>query len=361
MRKDIRTVTVGVDGSRAGLDAADWAAREAERRRLTLRLLHAGGEPTTSVPLSGAGPLSASGPLSGSGRGRAPASGPGPACASEPASTSEPASGSVPRPRVRSRPVPGRSAVPARDLQRGILDRAAVQLSYAHPTLEIAARRTDTPALPALLEAATESETVVLGSRGFNGYTRFLVGSVALAVAAGAACPVVLVRAGDLPQDERVPVDSGDDTTGPARTPYRPVVLGLDPSDPADELIGYAFDAAGVRAAPLHVVHTWTLPPLLPPPRDRATGVGAPGDTAAQQDARERSLAAVLEPWRHKFPETEVSEEVVYGHAGHHLLKASTRAGLLVVGRSTADKRLGRAAHSLLHRSTCPVAVVPHD
>ncbi|WP_404193607.1 universal stress protein [Streptomyces tauricus] len=356
MRKDIRTVTVGVDGSRAGLDAADWAAREAERRRLTLRLLHAGGEPTASGPLFG------SEPLSGPGRGRAPASGAGPASepASEPASASESASGSVPRPRVRSRPVPGQPAVPPRDLQRGILDRAAVQLSYAHPTLEIAARRTDTPALPALLEAATESETVVLGSRGFSGYTGFLVGPVALGVAAGAACPVVLVRAGELAQDERVPVDAGDDTTAPARTPYRPVVLGLDPSDPADELIGYAFDAAGVRAAPLHVVHTWTLPPL-PPLRDRATGVGAPGDTAAQQDARERSLAAVLEPWRHKFPETEVSEEVVYGHAGHHLLKASTRAGLLVVGRSTADKRLGRAAHSLLHHSTCPVAVVPHD
>ncbi|MFE7033324.1 universal stress protein [Streptomyces sp. NPDC057621] len=339
MRKDIRTVTVGVDGSRAGLDAADWAAREAERRRLTLRLLHAGGEPTASVPAPG------------SGLGPTPVPGAAP--------------GSVPRTRARGariRPSPERPAVPARELQRGILDRAAVRLSYAHPTLQIAARRTDTPALPALLEAATESETVVLGSRGFSGYTGFLVGSVALAVAADAACPVVLVRAGELPPDERVPdervpADTGDDTTSPARTPYLPVVLGLDLEEPADELIGYAFDAAGVRAAPLHVVHAWTLPPL----REGAGGAGTPGDTAAQQDARERFLAAVLGPWRHKFPQTEVSEEVVYGHAGHHLLKASTRAGLLVVGRSVAGAGLGRAAHSLVHRSTCPVAVVPHD
>ncbi|MFD0306856.1 universal stress protein [Streptomyces sp. NPDC127119] len=329
MRKDIRTVTVGVDGSRAGLDAADWAAREAERRRLTLRLLHAGGEPTASA--SGAAP------------------------------------GSVPRPRrsrVRVRPGPELSAAADSELQRGILDRAAVQLSYAHPTLQIAARRTDTPALPALLEAATESETVVLGSHGFGGFSGFLVGSVALAVAAGAACPVVLVRAGELPVDERVPADTGDDTTSPTRTPYLlPVVLGLDLEEPADELIGYAFGAAGVRAAPLHVVHTWTLPPLSPPSplRDGSGGAGAPGDTAARQDAREQSLAAVLGPWRHKFPETEVSEEVVYGHAGHHLLKASTRAGLLVVGRSVAGDGLGRTAHSMVHHSACPVAVVPHD
>ncbi|MEW2566727.1 universal stress protein [Streptomyces sp. NPDC047070] len=338
MRKDIRTVTVGVDGSRAGLDAADWAAREAERRRLTLRLLHAGGEPTASVP--------ASVPVPGSGLGPTPVPGAAP--------------GSVPRPRARgarTRPALEQSAVPARELQRGILDRAAVRLSYAHPTLQIAARRTDTPALPALLEAATESETVVLGSRGFSGFTGFLVGSVALAVAADAACPVVLVRAGELPPDERVPADTGGDTTSPARTPYLPVVLGLDLEEPADELIGYAFDAAGVRAAPLHVVHAWTLPPL----REGAGGAGEPGDTAAQQDARERLLAAALGPWRHKFPQTEVSEEVVYGHAGHHLLKASTRAGLLVVGRSVAGAGLGRAAHSLVHHSTCPVAVVPHD
>ncbi|MFJ2260767.1 hypothetical protein ACIOKD_20890 [Streptomyces sp. NPDC087844] len=53
----------------------------------------------------------------------------------------------------------------------------------------------------------------------------------------------------------------------------------------------------------------------------------------------------------------------MYGHAGHHLLKASTRAtraGLLVVGRSVADQGLGRAAHSPVHHFTCPVAVVPY-
>ncbi|MFJ2260768.1 hypothetical protein ACIOKD_20895 [Streptomyces sp. NPDC087844] len=114
MRKSIRAVTVSVDGSRAGPDTADRAAREAEPRRLTLRLLHACGKPTASVPVAG------------SVRGLAPAS-----------------------------------------------------------------------------EAA-----------------------------------------GGLPVDERVPVDAGEDTTAWARPPYPPVVLRLDPADPPDELIGYAFGAA---------------------------------------------------------------------------------------------------------------------
>ncbi|MGP4046590.1 universal stress protein [Streptomyces sp. 2A115] len=296
MSKDTRSVTVGIDGSLTSLDAADWAAREAERRRIALRLLHAGDEPA------------------------APAWSPG--------------------------------ARPART----ILDHAAVQLSYAHPALDIIARRTGTPAVPALLAAAEESEMLVVGSRGFSGFAGFLVGSVALAVASDAEHPVVLVRAGELPEDERVPVD---ETTSPTQAPYLPVVLGLDLAHPADDLIGYAFDTAAVRAAPVQVVHTWTLPS----PRGYLTGVRTPADTAEQEDAKWRSLAAILQPWRHKFPETTVSEYVLYGHAAHHLLQASTRAGLLVIGRRIrgGTGRLGREAHSVIHHSMCPVAVVPHE
>ncbi|MFD3375123.1 MULTISPECIES: universal stress protein [unclassified Streptomyces] len=294
MNKDTRTVTVGIDGSHASLDAADWAAREAERRGVALRLLHAGDEPAAPAHPPGGAPV------------------------------------------------------------RTTLDRAAVQLSYGHPALDIIARRTDAPAVPALVAAAAESETLVLGSRGFSGFAGFLVGSVALAVAARAERPVVLVRAGELPEDERMPVDGA---TAPTRAPYLPVVLGLDLAHPADDLIGHAFDTATVRSAPLHVVHAWTPSPR----RGYLNGGRTPGDTAEQEDATCRSLAVTLQPWRHKYPGTEVTERVAHGHAGHHLLQASARAGLLVIGRrASAGPGLGRAARSLVHHSTCPVAVVPH-
>ncbi|NGO42454.1 universal stress protein [Streptomyces ureilyticus] len=291
MSKDTRAITVGVDGSRAGLDAADWAAREALRRHLALRLLQAGPDPAA--------------------------------------------------------PSDGRPS-------RVTLDRAAVQLAYAHPALDIMARRTETPAVPALLAAAAESEALALGSRGFSDVAGFLVGSVARAVASRAERPVVLVRAGELPEDERVPVD---EATPPAKAPYLPVVLGLDLAHPADGLIGYAFDAAAVRAAPLHVVHAWTLPP----PSGYVIGTRTLDDTAGLEDANRRSLAVILRPWRHKFPETTVIEEVAYGLAGHHLLKASIQAGLLVIGRATSGPGLGRVAHFVIHHCACPVAVVPHD
>ncbi len=290
-----RTITVGIDGSRASLDAADWAAREAERRRLPLRLLHAGTDPPASAHPEDALPV------------------------------------------------------------RRTLDRTAIQLTYAHPALPIVARRTPTPAVPALIEAATEAEELVLGCRDATGLAGFLVGSVARAVAARAERPVVLVRAGDLPEDERLPVR---DDTPPHLAPYLPVILGLDLERPADDLLAYAFDTAAARPAPLHVVHAWTPPP----PSGRTPRFPRAGDTMEREQSRCRVLTATLRPWRHKYPKTPVSEHVLHGDPVPHLVKASARAGLLVIGRRlSADPGLGRAAHFLIHHATCPVAVVPHD
>ncbi|MFG2147272.1 universal stress protein [Streptomyces sp. NPDC048696] len=278
-----RHITAGIDGSRESADAAHWAAREAERRGLPLNLLHVDDEAAVRTDLPA---LDAPGER-------------------------------------------GRTA----------LEQAAVQLAYCHPTLEIHPVTALGPPTATILEAAATSEILALGSRGFTGLAAFLVGSVALEVTARAACPVVLVRAGECPQDER----QGVSGTGA----YRPVVLGLDLDHPCDDLLVYAFDTAAGRRAPLHVWHTWAVP-LVP---------SADAEDPAVEKAH--ALAAVLAPWRRKFPETEVVERTVHGRAGHQLVMASTGASLLVVGRR-AD-RLGPVAHSVIHHVLCPVVVVPHD
>ncbi|MEU6387725.1 universal stress protein [Streptomyces sp. NPDC046939] len=283
-----RVLTVGTDGSRESLDAADWAAREALRRGLPLRLLHA--------------------------------------------DTGE-----------RLAPPPPDVDLPG----RAVLDRVALRLGYAHPALEIVARRRPAPPVAALLEAVTESETLVLGSRGFTGYSGFLVGPVALAVAARADRPVVLVRAGGLPQDERT-ADGGG---------YLPVVVGLDVTQPADEVLSYAFEAAALRGTELHALHAWTLPPL----GTEVPGTGTPpGDAARRESLRRKALASALQVWRAKYPEVPVVQRLLYGQPGHHLLKASTGASLTVVGRNAGAPELGSTAHSVVHHVTSPVAVVPH-
>ncbi|MFI1105157.1 universal stress protein [Streptomyces melanogenes] len=278
-----RHITAGVDGSRESVDAADWAAREAVRRRLALHLLHVDDEPTAPTGL------------------------------------------------------PELDAPGARE--RMALDRVTVRLAHRHPGLALKPVVALGPPTATLLEAAGTSEMLVLGSRGFTGCAAFLVGSVALQTAARAAGPVVLVRAGECPQDER----QGPSGTGA----FRPVVVGLDLDHPCDELLAYAFDAAATRQAPLHVWHAWAAP--LVPSADAV-------DPAVEKAG---VLAAVLAQWRRKFPETEVVERTVHGRAGRQLVMASTRASLLVVGRR-AD-RLGPVAHSVIHHVLCPVAVVPHE
>ncbi|MEU6844285.1 universal stress protein [Streptomyces sp. NPDC046716] len=288
-----RPITAGIDGSAESRDAADWAAREAVRHGLPLRLLHAG--PGTAAP-SGLPELDA------------PAE---------------------------------RAAAALHDLPR--------QLSYAHPALEIRFGHTDGAPVPVLLDAAASSTMLVLGSRGLSGFTGFLVGSVAAAVCARATGPVALVRAGQRPEDER---------TGPVPAPYRPVLAGLDLAHPGDDLLTHAFEAAAVRGMELQVLHAWTLPAL----HDYAPGTTPPGDAAGAETERFRALHATLLPWRHKFPEIRVVERLEYGHPAHHLLMAAETAGLVLIGRrTTAGARLGHVAHTLIHRTKCPVLLVPHD
>ncbi|MFI6639138.1 universal stress protein [Streptomyces sp. NPDC050504] len=284
-----RPVTAGVDGSAESLTAADWAAREAERRGAPLDLVQVEDGP------------------------------------------------------------PHHTGLPELDVpaarESGALEKAARVLSYGHPALRITVRRVPGAPAPALVRAAADSETLVLGSRGFTAFAGFLVGSVALAVAAASPVPVVLVRSGSLAEDEHV---GGTDSNPLTGVPVRRVLLGLDPHHACDDLIAYAFEAATARNAPLHVVHTWLLPPL-----SEAYG--------ALEAARTRRLDAALRPWRHKYPRTETTVQLIHGRAAHHLLRKSADASLLVIGRrADGGHRLGPTAHSLIHRAVCPVGVVAH-
>ncbi|MGW6057614.1 universal stress protein [Streptomyces sp. NPDC055189] len=277
-----QTITAGIDGSPESLDAARWAAHEALRRRLPLHLVHACDPPAD--------------------RGRPPDDD------------------------VLSR------------RESGALDRAVVHLSHTHPTLAILDEEVTGPPVGALLAAARSSALLVVGSRGSGALARALVGSVALAVAARASCPVALVRASARPED-----------LGSAVGPDHPVVLGLDLARAGDELLEYAFDAAASREAPLHVVHVWTAP-LIPS-----------ADAIDPVPEKERRLAGELAPWRHKFPGTQVTDRLVHGLAGHHLVRAAAGAGLLVIGRRVpVGPHLGRTSHAAIHHARCPVVVVPH-
>ncbi|MGW5473189.1 universal stress protein [Streptomyces chartreusis] len=292
-------VMAGVDGSAESLAAAEWAAREAARRDRPLRLVHA----WLRQPREGAGPSAAA-------------------------------------------------------AQRRVLRQAEDRIRRTCPGVKVDAEQVEGPATGALLHAADQAELLVLGSRGLSGFTGFVVGSVALGVVARATLPVVLVRAGEEASDEHLRADDGSPST---RTGYQDVVLGLDLGDPCDEVIEFAFEAARLRGARLHVVHAWQEPSPL------GLGPGEIGLVNGPEQADEwlGFLDAVIKVWRDKYPEVEVVETVTEGRARSVLVRAATGASLLVVGRRTTERpagpRTGPVTHAAVQHVGCPVAVVPHE
>ncbi|MFD5515664.1 universal stress protein [Streptomyces sp. NPDC127066] len=299
----LRTITVGLDGSRESRAAAEWAAREAKLRGLPLRIVHVWElvpEPMAQAPLLGA-------------------------------ETQQHWTERVPR-------------------------EAAEGIRLRHPGVEARTEQLSGHPGDALAEAAKSAELLVLGSRGLGGLGGFMVGSVGLSAVARTDTPVVLVRALEGAADEHEPDPAGVPS---AATPFRPVVLGLDVEHPDETLIAFAFAAAELRATSLRVVHAWNPPPYY--------AYGTPADPALHQAlalSASGAVAEVLRPWRRKFPDVRVVEDSRYGSAALHVVEAARDASLVVVGRrirrSPLGAHIGHVTHSVLHHSTAPVAVVPH-
>ncbi|MFF3404670.1 universal stress protein [Streptomyces sp. NPDC002742] len=299
----LRPVATGIDGSPESLAAAHWAAREALRRGSALTLVHAW----------------------------------------------------QPHPR----PAPsGPADMTRRSWAEDLLTGVSEGLRAAHPGLRVLGRSVVETPVTALLAAADEAALLVLGSRGLSGVTGYLLGSISQRVVSRSPVPVVLVRAGVGTCDEHFAAPDGISPDEIPQVPYRDVVLGLDTDKPCDELIAFAFDAARLRGAALHVVHAFGAP------RSDATDPLARVSGPELLAEHENAVVATLRPWCEKFPEVPVAETVRRGRAAPELIRASASAALIVVGRRERETRfgayLGPVAHAVLHHADCCVAVVPH-
>lgn len=195
-----------------------------------------------------------------------------------------------------------------------------------------------------LLREGRDASALVLGTRGRSGITELLLGSVSLAVAGRAECPVIVVGCGP----ERRPR---------IRAEQR-VVLGVG-AEPNPAAVDFAFRAAADRDATLRAVRAWRCPahetvdhPLL---------TGEPARLHEQQAAE--VLEEALRDAAAEHPSVRVRRQTVEGPARKVLVEASATADLLVVGARRRHGhhglQLGRVAHAALHHSACPVAVVP--
>jgi nucleotide-binding universal stress UspA family protein len=186
------------------------------------------------------------------------------------------------------------------------------------------------------LEASSATE-LVLGSRHLTVLRSAVLGSVGVAVAGRTACPLIVVR-------------------GPAglREEGAAVVVGVNATDRAQSVLAVGFDHASRHQVPLRPVLCWH-PDLLASMKSR--------HSPATPEQAEMWLSEALAGWRDRYPDVEVQPEVVREHPIGGLVLSSSAEYLLVVGtaghHALPGALLGSVSQGVLHRATCPVAVVP--
>jgi nucleotide-binding universal stress UspA family protein len=153
-----------------------------------------------------------------------------------------------------------------------------------------------------------------------------------------ADCPVVV-----LPDDTSAVVSD-----------RRSVVVGVEGRPGDDEVLAVAFAEAAARRTDLVAVHAWQDASL----ETAFRSLGPLVDWAGVLADEERVLAEALAGWRDKEPDVEVREVVVRDKPARALVAAGLTAQLLVIGHRPRH-RLGSTTHGVLHRTSCPVAVVP--
>ncbi|WP_326719097.1 universal stress protein [Streptomyces sp. NBC_00243] len=286
-------LVVGVDGSEPSLRAVDWAADEAALHGVPLRLVYA------SLWERYEGAALAQGL--------------------------------------------GRSSEQV--LADNIVDAAAKRAQRRAPDLKISTAVLPDDAVSVLLAEGRNASALVIGSRGRGGITELLLGSVSLAVAARAHCPVIVLR-------------GSHDDRPPNRT-YQRIVLGVGEEPGNAAAVRFAFEEAAARYATLQAVRAWRRPTHKT--TDHPLLAGEPARHHEQQAAE--ILEAALLDGAADHPSVQLRRRTEEGPAHRALLDASSTADLLVVGaqRRHGDYglQLGRVAHAVLHHSACPVAVVP--
>ncbi|MFJ8816637.1 universal stress protein [Amycolatopsis thermoflava] len=286
-------VVVGVDGSAASLGAVRWAATEARRRNVPLKLVHALDEASLGYP----------------------------------------------------QPMPVHVDLTSLARQRGhrILRAASDAARAAEPDVDIQRNLRKEQVGAALLDESRSAAVLVLGTPPVRFLGRFLAGSVTIALAAHAECPVAVVR--PHVADDEPPAEG-------------PVVVGVDASPSSDEAIAAAFDAASRRGAPLVAVHAWDDSYLGALFEETRWTLHRP----AIEERERELLAQRLAGWQEKYPDVAVERIVVRGTPADRLLDHAEGAQLIVVGSrgrgGFAGMVLGSTSQSLITFALCPLLIV---
>jgi nucleotide-binding universal stress UspA family protein len=216
-----------------------------------------------------------------------------------------------------------------------VLEEAAKALGDAGVTDATTEQRSG-PVVSELLQAAESASVVVIGSQGHGAAGEALMGSVSQHLARHATCPVVVVRE---PRDPEA----------------RRILVGIDGSSASSEALEFACRRAETTGETVVALHGWHVPA---PSAD----VWNAEPRSVDASERERLLAESVAGFREDHPDVVLEQEVVLVPPASALVDASAGASLVVVGSRGlgyfSGLLLGSVSQAVLHRATCPVAVV---
>jgi nucleotide-binding universal stress UspA family protein len=190
-----KPVIVGVDDSAPSRVAVDWAARDATRRGVPLKLVFVLQPPTVlALP-------------------------------------------DVPLPPSY---LQWQESEGAELLERSL---ATAREAADDAPLQVSTEIVSGPAVPVLAELSDGAQLIVVGSHGRGALARALLGSVSTGLVHHAHCPVAIIR---------------DEDPLIAHPSLAPVVVGVDGSPASEHALEIAFEQASFRGVDLVAVHAWS-------------------------------------------------------------------------------------------------------
>jgi nucleotide-binding universal stress UspA family protein len=234
-----------------------------------------------------------------------------------------------------------------RDWVHSLLEKSVQEVRDAHPDVTVRAAAKTGGAAGVLVDESAEAGLIVVGTRAFGGLLGHLAGSVAAQVAAHATCPVIAMRG------------AGGRRYDTSSFAGRPVVVGVDGSEPARLAIEFAVEQAVARDVELHAVLAWSVLDV------HYVGDIVPEtfDLRDEEAKADRLLDEALTGWADRYPDLRIRRHAVHDlDPVKALLEESEHAGLVVVGSrgvgGFVGLLLGSTVDGLVRQSTVPVAVV---
>ncbi|WP_405095074.1 universal stress protein [Micromonospora sp. NBC_01412] len=212
-----------------------------------------------------------------------------------------------------------------------LIERATAVAGEVEPALSVSGEIVEGSPLAALIRRSDSAFLVAVGDGGMTRCKDCIpADALAVQLAAQAGCPVLVVR--------------------PEPPPPGPVLVGVDGSASSQAALGFAFDCAASRSAPLLAVR-------VTEPARTAGG----GDTAGSAEDARAELAEAVARYGRRHPSVPAECHSVVGDPGDVLVDRSRSAQLAIVaGRGDEPLRgmLGAVSQSLLYHSPAPVIVV---